>query len=111
MGMAEGTRRMKFLSGWVVLAATVLWLSGCAITLGARFDSSQIVKIKEGVTTQSQIKEMMGEPASDGMKDGNPLWTYIYARVPLLGGVARGTVVSIEFDERGVVESYSYIPY
>ncbi len=111
MGMTVGEKGMKFQSGWVVLVASVLWISGCAITLGARFDASQITKIKEGVTTQRQIKEMMGEPASDGMKDGNPLWTYIYARVPVWGGETKGKIVTIEFDEKGVVESYSYIPY
>jgi outer membrane protein assembly factor BamE (lipoprotein component of BamABCDE complex) len=86
-------------------------VAGCAITLGARFDTSRVAKIQPGVTTQEEIQEMLGQPASEGLKNGRPLWTYLYAKMPIVGGQLRGTVLSIEFDDNHRVETYSYVPY
>jgi outer membrane protein assembly factor BamE (lipoprotein component of BamABCDE complex) len=97
---------------WLVILGLLGPLAaGCAIKVGAKFDSSEVAKITAGQTTEVQVREMLGEPTSEGLKDGKPLWTYLHARVPILGGTARGTVVSIEFNNEGVVQSYSYIPY
>ena len=97
--------------GWITGIFIVLILSGCAMTLGSRFDESRVGEIESGVTTKDQIKELFGPPESVGLKDGRPLWTYLFAQIPILGGTAKGTVLSIEFDENNIVESYSYIPY
>jgi outer membrane protein assembly factor BamE (lipoprotein component of BamABCDE complex) len=92
-----------------------LWLipliTGCAIKVGGTFDTSHIDRIKPGTTTQSDVQELFGPPPSVGLKNGKPLWTYLNVRVSPLGGAGKGTVLSIEFDEKGVVETYSYIPY
>lgn len=88
-----------------------LFMAGCALTVGARFDSTSVVRIKSGLTTKAEVREILGKPESEGLKDGRPLWTYLYARVPMLGGTAHGTVVTVEFNKDGVVESYTYIPY
>ena len=98
---------------WSRIALGVLLpvLAGCAITMGAKFDSSRVAKIQPGVTTQQQIQELLGPPASEGLKNGRPLWTYLYVKFPIIGGQARGTVLSIEFDDNRFVETYSYVPY
>jgi outer membrane protein assembly factor BamE (lipoprotein component of BamABCDE complex) len=95
----------------IALGVVLPLLAGCAITMGARFDTSQVAKIQPGVTTQQQILDMMGQPSSEGLKNGRPLWTYLYAKMPIVGGKVRGTVLSIEFDDNHRVETYSYVPY
>lgn len=94
----------------IVLGLLLPVLAGCAIKLGAKFDSSRITQIQPGVTTQAEIQEMLGSPSSEGIKNGRPLWTYLYARIPMMG-TTRGTILSIEFDDGRRVETYSYIPY
>jgi len=86
-------------------------VAGCAVHLGMPFNTDEVRNITVGTTTQAQIVEHFGQPASQGLKDGRPLWTYFFAHVPLTGGTARGTLLSIEFDDRGLVSSYSYVPY
>jgi outer membrane protein assembly factor BamE (lipoprotein component of BamABCDE complex) len=88
-----------------------LLLASCAIRVGTPFKTDQVQKIQVGKTTQAQIIDFFGQPTSQGLKDGRPLWTYLFARVPLTGGMAKGTVLSIEFNDQNVVHSYSYVPY
>jgi outer membrane protein assembly factor BamE (lipoprotein component of BamABCDE complex) len=96
---------------WLMLLLVgVLFISGCAIRLGAPFKTDQVQQIQVGKTTQAQIVEYFGQPESRGLKDGRLLWTYLFARLSL-GGTAKGTLLSIEFDDQGVVSSYSYVPY
>jgi outer membrane protein assembly factor BamE (lipoprotein component of BamABCDE complex) len=98
--------------GWLIPAlACALFISGCAVYLGVPFKADEVKKLSVGTTTQAQVVESFGEPASKGLKDGRPLWTYLFVRVPLTGGTAKGTLLSIEFDDRGLVSSYSYVPY
>ena len=93
------------------LLLITLVLTGCALRMGKPFDTTYVKRIEVGTTTKEQILERLGPPASKGLKDGHPLWTYLYARVSLVGGSAKGTMLSIEFDEMGIVQSYSYVPY
>ena len=101
-------RRQRWCS--LLMVCGLMFSSGC-VSIGHPFETSQVQQIQTGTTTQAQIKKWMGSPSSEGLKDGNPLWTYLSARVSLFGGKAKGTVLSIEFDEAGVVSSYSYVPY
>jgi len=104
-------RRTRSHAGWLMLSLVcALSLSGCAIRLGAPFNTDQVQKIQVGKTTQAQIVEFFGQPESQGLKDGLPLWTYLFARLSP-GGTAKGTLLSIEFDDQGIVRSYSYVPY
>ncbi len=96
--------------GWFIFLLVPI-LAGCAIKLGARFDATQVELIQPGKSTQSHVRELMGSPMSEGLKDGKPLWTYFFAQVRIFGGITRGMVLTIEFDDQGIVESYSYIPY
>jgi outer membrane protein assembly factor BamE (lipoprotein component of BamABCDE complex) len=104
--------RSRSYAAWGVLSlAFVLFLSGCAVRLGTPFKTDQVQSIIVGTTTQAQIVEFFGQPASKGLKDGRPLWTYLFARLALMGGAATGTVLSVEFNDQGRVHSYSYVPY
>lgn len=90
---------------------SVLFLFGCAIKVGSPFDTTHVSKIQAGSTTKAQVQELLGSPTSEGLKDGKPLWTYLFAQVSMFGGRAKGTVLTVEFDEKGIVQSYSYVPY
>lgn len=96
---------------WLAVVLLGAIMAGCAVQLGKPFDASQVTTLKVGATTQAEVLERLGPPASKGLKDGRPLWTYLYARVAMTGGAANGTVLSVEFDAAGVVRSYSYVPY
>jgi outer membrane protein assembly factor BamE (lipoprotein component of BamABCDE complex) len=98
------------LSTRMVLAFTIFTF-GCAIKVGKPFDTGYVEKIQPGSTAQAQVLELLGNPNSEGLKDGKPLWTYLFVKVPVWGGTAKGTVLTIEFDRQGIVQSYSYIPY
>jgi outer membrane protein assembly factor BamE (lipoprotein component of BamABCDE complex) len=101
----------RVLAGRFIFALVcALLVSGCAIHLGTPFKTDQVHNIQVGKTTQAQIVQYFGQPESQGLKDGRPLWTYLFARLSL-GGTAKGTMLSIEFDDQGVVQSYSYVPY
>lgn len=103
--------RMRRHAGWCVVTLFIaLGVAGCAIRIGAPFKTDQVPQIRVGTTTQAQVVEYFGQPTSKGVKDGRPLWTYLSARLSL-GGTATGTMLSVEFDDRGVVSSYSYVPY
>jgi outer membrane protein assembly factor BamE (lipoprotein component of BamABCDE complex) len=95
---------------FILALICALVVSGCAIRLGAPFKTDQVQNIQVGKTTQAQIVQFFGQPESQGLKDGRPLWTYLFARLSL-GGTAKGTMLSIEFDDQGIVRSYSYVPY
>ncbi|HUJ79104.1 MAG TPA: outer membrane protein assembly factor BamE [Nitrospiria bacterium] len=103
--------RTRSVVRWFVPALIcALFITGCAIRIGTPFKTEQVPQLQVGKTTQSQVVEYFGEPESKGLKDGRPLWTYLFARLSL-GGTATGTILSIEFNEQGVVSSYSYVPY
>ena len=106
--MAHHTRAT--VAGFVAAVVCALFLAGCAIRIGTPFKTDQVPQIQVGKTTQAQVRELFGQPESMGLKDGRPLWTYLFARLSM-GGTATGTILSIEFNEQGVVSSYSYVPY
>jgi outer membrane protein assembly factor BamE (lipoprotein component of BamABCDE complex) len=104
-------RRTRWRAGWcIVTLVFALGVAGCAIRIGTPFNADQVHKLQVGNTTQNQVVEFFGQPESRGLKDGRPLWTYLFARLSP-GGTAKGTMLSIEFDDKGVVSSYSYVPY
>lgn len=100
----------SFGAGIIVFVAVVL-MTGCAITMGAKFDASRVGEIQIGKSTKNQIQEMLGPPSSEGIKDGRPMWIYFFAQIRLFGTPSRGTLLTIEFDKEERVESYSYTPY
>jgi outer membrane protein assembly factor BamE (lipoprotein component of BamABCDE complex) len=106
--MAHHTRTT--IVGIVAALVCALSLAGCAIRIGTPFKTDQVPQIRVGTTTQAQVLEFFGQPESKGLKDGHPLWTYLFARLSM-GGTATGTMLSIEFNEQGRVSSYSYVPY
>jgi len=102
---------LRLRARWLFLVlGCAVFISGCAIQLGAPFKTDQVPSIQVGKTTQAEVMGFFGQPTSRGVKDGRPLWTYLFARLSL-GGTATGTLLSIEFDDQGVVHGYSYVPY
>lgn len=80
--------------------------------------STQIVK---GKTTKDQVRALYGNPnATTSMMDGSEVWVYTFTHahakaasfIPIVGAFAGGAIgetknISIIFDQRGVVNSYS----
>jgi len=104
------THYFRSSAAFISALVCLLFISGCAIRVGAPFNTDHVQHIQVGKTTQAQVMEFFGQPASQGLKDGRPLWTYLFARLSM-GGTATGTLLSIEFDDQGIVHSYSYVPY
>ncbi|OAH25394.1 hypothetical protein [Serratia marcescens] len=75
----------------IVAAAMVAFLlAGCASSgnkqLQKETEVSMQSKIKEGVTTKSQLKTLLGSPDSVSFTDGGKeIWKYVHAKVKVSG--------------------------
>lgn len=79
--------------------------TGC-VTNGDEF-RSETSWIKEGVTKQSDVKMLMGEPYSVGNSSGKPTWTYGYYRYRLFGK-SHQKEMKFYWNPDGTVSHYSY---
>ena len=61
--------------GIVIVVGIVLISNGCG-TVGKSFNISEAESIVNGITTQSDIKKMFGEPFKIGIQNGQPIWVY-----------------------------------
>jgi hypothetical protein len=87
-------------------AAALLLLTAC-VKLGREFPVDPIQTLEIGRTTQADVQRAFGTPWRTGLEDGRPTWTYGRYRYSIFGAHhARDLVV--EFDERGVLTSYTY---
>lgn len=73
-----------------VAVMVALLLAGCASSgnkkLQKETEVSMQSKIKEGVTTKSQLKTMLGSPDSVSFTDGGKeIWKYVHAKVKVSG--------------------------
>lgn len=101
--------------------ATVLSLAlfnaGCAST-GRKIDVDALDKIEKGVSTQEDVRSLIGSPDTITTANGKTTYTYTFARaaagvtsyIPLVNNFTSNTkvqsqAVTIAFDEKGVVES------
>lgn len=90
----------------VALAASAL-LAGC-ITVGAEFPHAAISQLEPGKTTQSDVRDIFGDPIRVGVDDGQLEWSYANYRASLFGAF-EGRDLVIKFDqETNRVASYSY---
>ena len=90
----------------ILLAATLLFLSGCA-TIGEDFPANKVNNIQVGKTTQKDLRDMFGSPWRTGVEDGQPTWTYgnyIYG----LFRAEKAKDLVIKFDDKKVVSSYTF---
>jgi hypothetical protein len=85
--------------------AIALALSGC-LSIGQEFPVVKAGDLKLGETTQSEIQQTFGNPLMTGVSDGNPSWTYTRVRYSPFGG-AEAEYLEVQFDEQGVLSSYS----
>jgi outer membrane protein assembly factor BamE (lipoprotein component of BamABCDE complex) len=103
--MTGPTRLTAALVGAIALGQLV----GCSPTVnnhGYRLDPETLAQISPGVTSQEQVRRLLGSPSSIGTFDVER-WYYISQRSEQMSfyqnEVVAQDVVAIEFDDRGIV--------
>jgi hypothetical protein len=97
-------RPMNFLR--VFLLALCLLLVGCG-TVGKDFNSSNVEKIQNNVTTQLEIIDWFGVPYKEGTENKHTMWTYQVDTWQAVGeGLSKGLVIL--FDDKNIVKAYRY---
>ena len=82
------------------------YLSSC-ISLGKNFPHINVKLIKTGETAKGDIRKLFGSPWLSGINDGELAWTYGNYDYSLFGDRKAKDLV-IQFDENGVVTTYTY---
>jgi outer membrane protein assembly factor BamE (lipoprotein component of BamABCDE complex) len=99
-------RHLLFFLIAMTMAALILFSAGCA-TVGRDFPADRVSEIRMGVTTQSEIREIFGEPWRVGIEDGQRTWTYgKYRYTPF--GESRTQDLVVRFDKNDLVNSYTF---
>jgi hypothetical protein len=83
-----------------------LVLTGCGSS-GKNFPSAHVDDIQNGVTTQLQILDWFGVALKEGVRNGNPMWTYQFDTYNSLGKDNSKELV-ILFDKDHIVRAYRY---
>ena len=83
-----------------------LVLAGCGST-GKNFPVTHVGDIKNGVTTQLQILDWFGVAFKEGVRNGNPMWTYQFDTWQSIGKDKSKELV-ILFDKDNIVRAYRY---
>ncbi len=94
---------------WVPLFSALfltLFLAGCG-SAGKNFPVVHVDDIQNGVTTQSQVLDWFGVAFKEGMRNGNPMWTYQFDMWHSLGKDKSKELV-ILFDNNNIVQAYRY---
>ena len=60
-------------------------ITGCAVSVGHEFDSSQVGEIKRGVSTKADVRRLMGKPHSVTVDGKTETWEYSHWRGGNLG--------------------------
>ena len=93
--------RLRFLA---VLLPVVLFF-GCA-TRGKDFPSD-VSWVKNGVTSKTDAKQLLGPPFQVGFASGYPTWTYGYYRYRLFGN-SHTKEMKFYWDKTGRVHNMSF---
>lgn len=99
-----------------VFLLSILLLSACGtVKMGRDFDVGVFAaRIEQGVTTQSQVRSWLGEPASVGVSlatDGERFdeWAYYFAEGEMADmSAAKVKILQIKFDKQGKVRGYNW---
>ena len=83
-----------------------LFLAGCGST-GKNFPVAHVDEIQNGVTTQLQILDWFGVAFKEGLRNGNPMWTYQFDTWKSIGK-DRSKELVILFDKGNIVRAYRY---
>jgi hypothetical protein len=97
---------MKHLAPLFSAMLITLVLAGCGST-GKNFPVLHVGNIQNGVTTQSQILDWFGLPYIEGIRDGDPMWTYQFDSYNSVGPEKSKELV-ILFNPQNVVKAYRY---
>jgi outer membrane protein assembly factor BamE (lipoprotein component of BamABCDE complex) len=109
-------QNIKFL----LIALTVL-ITACTATHGSKVDPEQVAQIKEGTTTEAEIREWFGKPyLTSTESDGDKMLQYTYGKasnskesyIPYVGAFmgtskAEYETLAVEINKKGVVTSYT----
>ena len=92
---------------WLIsLSLFLLLIAGCA-SVGKDFSDAKVTEIRIGETTKEEVRALFGAPWRVGLEDGEQTWTYGRYRLGPFGAKAAKDL-TVRFNERGVVASYSY---
>ena len=97
---------MKRLVSLFAALFITLFLVGCGST-GKNFPVAHVGDIQNGVTTQSQILDWFGVAFKEGLRSGDPMWTYQFDLWHSIGREHSKELV-ILFDQNHVVQAYRY---
>jgi len=104
----------------LIAAVGALLLSGCVAT-GVQVDEKNLQSFERGKTTYGDVVARLGQPTSNTLlPDGRRMIMYTYMQaqarpenfIPIVGAFVggadtRSSVVSITFDQTGILETYS----
>ena len=97
---------MKRLVSLFAALFITLFLVGCGST-GKNFPVAHVPDIQNGVTTQSQILDWFGVAFKEGLRSGDPMWTYQFDLWHSIGREHSKELV-ILFDQNHVVQAYRH---
>jgi hypothetical protein len=97
---------MKRLVSLFAALFITLFLVGCGST-GKNFPVAHVGDIENGVTTQLQILDWFGVAFKEGLRNGNPMWTYQFESYNSIGKDNSKELV-ILFDQDHIVRAYRY---
>lgn len=70
---------MKYFVRFIFVSCLIVILSACASTVGRKFNLSGTGQIRNGVTTKTDVINMIGQPSERRTApDGTEVWTYMY---------------------------------
>jgi outer membrane protein assembly factor BamE (lipoprotein component of BamABCDE complex) len=116
-----------FVKKAVLLAASavaMLTISGCAVKSGnenlGKYEKQELnQRIVKGVTTKTEVQQLLGDPDKTDLESGMEKWTYTHVRkdakavnyIPVVSMFVAGTNDTIKtlvvlFDEKDVVKNY-----
>ena len=93
--------------GLVIVVGIILISNGCG-TVGKSFNTSKVESIVNGITTQSDIKKMFGEPFKIGIQNGQPIWVYEDNYYSIIREETFKDLIII-FNPDGIVQSYQFM--
>jgi len=91
----------------IIVLGIILVYWGCG-TAGKKFNISEIESIKNGTTTQSDVKKMFGEPFKTGIQNGQPIWVYEDHHYSIISNDTSKDLI-IVFGPGGVVQSHQFM--
>ncbi len=111
LGPVEALVPRRALGALLLLAGLAMLAAGCSPTVrthGHRLDEAALAQIEPGNTSREQVVQLLGSPSSLGTFDDSA-WYYVSQRTETLSfyqdDVVDQNVVTITFDDRGVVQS------